>query len=285
MATSPSTDLSSLPGVRLPKLRAPIDRVRASRLLPLGLARRWLDPEFIGLCYHNVAEPIDPLTHYGYDCKRPAEFEQDLRTLSAEFGVADVAAFSETATPHPSRRGQALLSFDDGHRQWRDIVLPILQRQRMTAMMFVSSATIGNRYLLPAHCASLAIHALVTADIDDLQRLLVAAAGGTDETFAEASRRAGSFGLFIRTIVGLDRVAAKGAFADFLDEKRYSRHQIHFVNLIIDELTVHGVVERRRVYEAPFDSVAPAGPDEIFEDDDLDKILSTVDRIKASVMV
>ncbi len=175
MATSPSTDLSSLPGVRLPKLRAPIDRVRASRLLPLGLARRWLDPEFIGLCYHNVAEPIDPLTHFGYDCKRPAEFEQDLRTLSAEFGVADVAAFSETATPQPGRRGQALLSFDDGHRQWRDIVLPILQRQRMTAMMFVSSATIGNRYLLPAHCASLAIHALVTADIEEHGRRLASA--------------------------------------------------------------------------------------------------------------
>jgi type I restriction enzyme R subunit len=57
--------------------------------------------------------------------------------------------------------------------------------------------------------------------------------------------------LFIHSLVGLDRVAAKAAFADFLVDKRYSRNQIHFLNLIIDELTTRGVVEARRVYESP----------------------------------
>ena len=34
--------------------------------------------------------------------------------------------------------------------------------------------------------------------------------------------------------VGLDRAAAQAAFADFLDDKRYSRNQIQFVTLIIN---------------------------------------------------
>jgi type I restriction enzyme R subunit len=117
---------------------------------------------------------------------------------------------------------------------------------------------------------------LTDGDLADLQRILVSAGIGGDETFAEASRQAGSFGLFIRSLVGLDRVAAKGAFADFLDDKRYSRNQIHFVNLIIDELTTRGVVEARRVYESPYDGVAPEGPEVMFVEEDLDRLFTTL---------
>jgi type I restriction enzyme R subunit len=120
---------------------------------------------------------------------------------------------------------------------------------------------------------------LTTADLADLQRILVAAGIGSDATFAEASRQAGSFGLFIRSLVGLDRAAAKAAFADFLDDKRYSRNQIHFMNLIIDELTDRGVVEARRVYESPYDSVAPEGPEAMFVEADLDRIFLTLQTL------
>ncbi|MGI9015550.1 MAG: type I restriction-modification enzyme R subunit C-terminal domain-containing protein [Euzebya sp.] len=92
-----------------------------------------------------------------------------------------------------------------------------------------------------------------------------------DPPTSSTVRQAGSFGLFIRSLVGLDRVAAKAAFADFLDDKRYSRNQIHFVNLIIDELTARGVLEARRVYESPYDGVAPEGPEVIFVEGDLDR--------------
>jgi len=105
---------------------------------------------------------------------------------------------------------------------------------------------------------------LTAGDIADLQRILVAAGIGNDDTFAIASEKAGNFGLFIRSLVGLDRAAAKAAFADFLDDKRYSRNQIQFATPIIDELTDRGVVEARRVYESPFDGVAPEGPEAIF---------------------
>ena len=70
-------------------------------------------------------------------------------------------------------------------------------------------------------------------------------------------------------MVGLDRAAAKAAFAEFLDDKRYSRNQIEFVNLIIDELSSTGVIEARRVYESPYDGLAPEGPEAIFVEADL----------------
>ncbi|MCY3892904.1 MAG: hypothetical protein OXF65_06370 [Acidimicrobiaceae bacterium] len=120
---------------------------------------------------------------------------------------------------------------------------------------------------------------LTQDDMDDLQRVLVAAGIGDDATFAEASERAGSFGLFIRSLVGLDRAAAKRAFARFLDDKRYRVNQIRFVEMVIDYLTEHGTVEERRVYESPFISVAPEGPDAIFVSDDVDEFFEIVKHL------
>ena len=123
---------------------------------------------------------------------------------------------------------------------------------------------------------------LTADDIADLQRILVAAGIGSDESFAEASAKAGSFGLFIRSLVGLDRAAAKAAFADFLDDKRYSKNQIQFVNLIIDELTDRGIVDARRVYESPYDGVAPEGPEAIFVEADLNCVFQVMESLRSA---
>ncbi len=120
---------------------------------------------------------------------------------------------------------------------------------------------------------------LSDADIADLQRILVAAGIGDDATFELASERAGNFGVFIRSLVGLDRAAAKAAFAEFLDDKRYSKNQIEFVNLIIDELTDRGAVEEKRVYETPYIGVAPEGPEAIFVAGDLDRIFDIIKEL------
>ena len=122
-------------------------------------------------------------------------------------------------------------------------------------------------------------------DMDELQRVLVAAGIGDTDTFAEASERAGSFGLFVRSLVGLDRAAAKRAFAGFLDDKRYSHNQMTFVNLVIDYLTEHGTVEAGRVYESPFTSVAPEGPEAIFVKADVDEFFEIVRQLHDAVAI
>ena len=117
---------------------------------------------------------------------------------------------------------------------------------------------------------------ITAADMGELQRVLVAAGIGDTDTFTQASERAGSFGLFIRSLVGLDRAAAKRTFNKFLDDKRYSPNQITFVNLVIDYLTEHGTIEPGRIYDSPFTGIAPEGPEAIFPKDDVDEFFDIV---------
>lgn len=121
---------------------------------------------------------------------------------------------------------------------------------------------------------------LTPDDLVRLQQVLVAAGVGDDASFAVASERAGNLGYFVRSLVGMDREAAKAAFAEFLDDKRYSQNQIRFVNLIIDELTDQGVVAPGRIYESPYDGLAPTGPEALFTDDDLDRLFEVLERLK-----
>ena len=114
----------------------------------------------------------------------------------------------------------------------------------------------------------------------DIDNILIG--GGDFETYDQAVKKAGSFGKFIRSLVGLDRAAAKEAFAEFIDDKRYSKNQIEFVTLIIDELTERGVVEITRVYEAPYIALAPEGPETMFVEADLDRILTAIERLTSS---
>ena len=115
------------------------------------------------------------------------------------------------------------------------------------------------------------------SDIAELQDILALAGIGNEESFAAAVKHAGTFGLFIRSLVGLDRAAAKEAFATFLDDTRYSKNQIEFVNLIINFLTEYGVVQPGRVYDSPFTTVAPEGPEALFGSSDVDRIFETIE--------
>lgn len=84
----------------------------------------------------------------------------------------------------------------------------------------------------------------------------------------------------MRQLIGLDRSAAKEAFAEFLDDKRYTSEQIEFVNLVIDHLTECGVIEAVRFYESPFTDISPTGPDDLFRSDEVDRLLDVVAKIR-----
>ena len=86
--------------------------------------------------------------------------------------------------------------------------------------------------------------------------LATSALGSRGLVGREPSGSDGSFGLFIRSLVGLDREAAKPALAEFLEEDRSGKNQTSFVKRIINYLTEHGTVEPRRVHESRFTAVA-----------------------------
>lgn len=120
---------------------------------------------------------------------------------------------------------------------------------------------------------------ITETDISELERLL-GEVGGTADNIQRASTEAGSLGLFVRSLVGMDRSAAKDAFAEFLDEGRYSANQIEYVNMVIDHLADTGTIEARRFYESPYTDVAPEGPDGLFEEADVDRLIAVVHDVR-----
>src|SRR5699024_618019 len=116
---------------------------------------------------------------------------------------------------------------------------------------------------------------LTESDLVELERLLVAA-GGQRGDIAWAREQADGLGLFVRTLVGLDRQSVAEEFAGYLDGSRFTVEQLRFVELIVEELTRNGVMEPARLYESPYTDHAPTGPDLFFGEADVDAIIETL---------
>jgi type I restriction enzyme R subunit len=172
-------------------------------------------------------------------------------------------------------------SFDDEIGEGEEIdVLPVADS---FAQFRKKAAFFLKQNLAEAAVAKVRSGQPITAeDVAELQRILVAAGVGDDVSFEAASARAGSFGRFVRSLVGLDREAAKTAFNSFLDDKTYTSQQIRFVNLIIDELTSTGIVEPTRLYNSPYVGLAPEGPEALFNSDDVERMFAAIETLTAS---
>ena len=76
------------------------------------------------------------------------------------------------------------------------------------------------------------------SDIAELQSIFVATGIGSRAAFDSASERAGSFGLFIRSLTGLNQAAVQQAFSGFLENESFESSQmIRFVELVVAHLT------------------------------------------------
>jgi len=93
---------------------------------------------------------------------------------------------------------------------------------------------------------------LTPDDLASLSQMLVVSGGDQQIDLAWVEERAGALGPFIRSLVGLDRAAATGAFAAYLDKAKFSVDQVRFVSLIVDELTANGIMAPTRLFESPY---------------------------------
>ena len=123
---------------------------------------------------------------------------------------------------------------------------------------------------------------LSATDLDELERMLVESGVGSAVDIARARKESQGLGLFIRSLVGLDRAAAVEAFAQFLSGKAYSASQIDFVNVIVHHLTEGGVMEPERLYESPFTDLAPQGPDGLFGSPDVEGLIAILHSVRAT---
>jgi type I restriction enzyme R subunit len=126
---------------------------------------------------------------------------------------------------------------------------------------------------------------LTSTDLRELERFLLSHGIGNERVIARAAEECNGFGLFIRSLVGLDRNAAKEVFGEFLTESTHTAAQIQFINEIINELTSRGVMDPARLYDTPFKDLAPTGPEGLFSEAEVDRIcdLLAVIRQRAEV--
>ncbi len=72
----------------------------------------------------------------------------------------------------------------------------------------------------------------------------------------------------------------KQALAGFLVGKTLGANQIEFVNLIVNHLTEHGVMEAAALYESPFTDLTSRGPDDLFNSIEIDALISVLAQVR-----
>lgn len=125
-------------------------------------------------------------------------------------------------------------------------------------------------------------HQLTELDLSELERIMLASGEFKQAELSTAIAEASGLGLFVRSLVGMDRAAATEALSVFAGGSILSGNQLAFVNLIVDQLTRRGAIEPSLLYEAPFTAVAPVGPESIFSAGQIEALLVALRRVAAS---
>jgi type I restriction enzyme R subunit len=189
-----------------------------------------------------------------------------------------------------ARRKPLYTDFEDEMGSETSIVLPEFARgnDRADGGDF-AKFRMKARAFLRSHQDHIAIHKLrmntplTASDLSELERILVESGVGAEDDVRRAATESHGLGLFVRSLVGLDRAAAKEALAGFA-ASNLTAHQIEFVNLIVDHLTEHGIMEAARLYESPFTDITSHGPDGLFTSAQVDALMKSLVAIRATAV-
>ena len=122
-------------------------------------------------------------------------------------------------------------------------------------------------------------------DIKALEDILFSEAGPIPREEYENVYGEKPLGYLIRSIVGLDKKAAKQAFADFLGNAPLNPEQISFLDEIFEYLVHNGIMEPRIMFEVPFTHFHDKGVVGIFGDRDAKEIIEVVKHINENAEV
>ena len=146
------------------------------------------------------------------------------------------------------------------------------------------------RAFLQSHQDHVAIHklrmnkALTPADLAELERMLAESGLGGVDAIERAKTESKGLGLFVRSLIGMDREAAKEALGGFLADRQLGANQIEFVNLVVNHLTEHGGMDAALLYESPFTDLTPKGPDGLFSSAQVDELIEALAKIRRNAI-
>ena len=125
-------------------------------------------------------------------------------------------------------------------------------------------------------------HQLTALDLSEIERIMVETGGFKRSDVTSAAAEAHGLGLFVRSTVGMDRVAATAALSSFTAGTTFTGNQLAFVELLVDQLTQRGIVDPALIYEAPFTGVAPTGPDGLFTGTQVVSLVTVLRQIRST---
>jgi type I restriction enzyme R subunit len=85
--------------------------------------------------------------------------------------------------------------------------------------------------------------------------------------------------------VGLDREAAKAVFNGFVSGRTLNASQLEFIDLMIDYLTQHGVMDPGLLYESPFTDLNSLGIEGVFRKAEVQELVSILDQVQLHAVV
>ncbi len=92
-------------------------------------------------------------------------------------------------------------------------------------------------------------------------------------------------GEFIRSVVGVDRTEAKNAFARFTNDANFTLKQMEFVNAIIDNFAVNGIVQLHEFKEPKFTNIFGGGIISLFGPEKANEIRDVILEVNGNCVV
>jgi len=179
-------------------------------------------------------------------------------------------------------KGKKVIVYTDFEDEMGDAT--VINLPQVTAGLNMAKFKEKARQFLREHENHLALQrlrrnqALTPTDLTELEAMLKQA-GGSQDLIDKAKEEAHGLGLFIRSLVGLDREAAMQAFSEFLKGGTATPNQIEFIELIVQELTQSGVMDSGRLFESPYTDINAQGPLGVFPPARVEKLVQVLQTI------
>lgn len=143
---------------------------RLSTAIPLSWLRALSGQRLVMPLYHLVSDAPVPHVQHLYPIKNTRDFEADLDFFLRHYRPVSLPQLIQHA-----QHGEALpqnaffLSFDDGLREFHDVIAPLLLKKGVPGTCFLNSDFVDNRGLFFRYAVSLALDSLVkTPDLANM---------------------------------------------------------------------------------------------------------------------
>lgn len=129
-----------------------------AQLWSIPQLQKWSNTQLLLPVYHTVSNSRLAHIQHLYPVKNAATFEKEIDLLLKHFEAIDpTQLIDHLHGKQRLKKPSFLLTFDDGLKEFHDVIAPILERKGLTAICFLNSAFIDNKDLFFRYKASLLI--------------------------------------------------------------------------------------------------------------------------------